>query len=49
MNIFLLIFEWALQESSTCISHWFNITGLPEMFFGVINMVGVNISILSSL
>ena len=32
----------------TSISHWFNITGLPEMFFGVI-YGGVNISNLSSL
>ena len=29
--------------------HWFNITGTPEMGLGVINMVGVNISNLSSL
>ena len=35
------------MESS--ISHYFNITGLPEMFLGVLNMVKVNISNLGNL
>jgi len=46
-RIFSYWFLWALQESS--ISHWFIITGPPEMVFGVLNMVRVNISNLSSL
>ena len=38
--------SWDMESS---ISHWFNITGPQNCFFGVLNVVGVNISNLSSL